>query len=91
MGDCLSCDNYVKCDYTKMSLYVWKGCGDYVPIIGKNKKCVCKYCGEHFKQTGKYPDICAKCADKAALLPRFVKARDDLRELHGLERMNKDG
>lgn len=91
MVDCLSCDNYIKCDLDKMAFYVGKGCGDYVPIMRKGQKCVCKYCGEHFKFYGRRADVCAKCENKATVLPNFAKARDDLRELCGLERMNKDG
>lgn len=91
MVDCLSCSNYIKCDLDKMALYVGKGCGDYEPILAKHKKYVCKYCGEHFKPSGGVKNICNKCLSKTAVLPRFAKARDDLRELLGLERMKKDG
>ena len=91
MVDCLSCDNYTKCDLDKVALYVGKGCGDYKPFLTKGKKNVCKYCGNHYKAETKYLDVCASCATKMPLLPRFAKARDDLRELCGLERMNKDG
>ena len=90
MVDCLSCDNYTKCDLEKMALYAGKGCGDYKPIFKKGQKCVCKYCGEHFKPFAKSVDVCGKCFGKTAVLPNFAKARDDLRELCGLERMNKD-
>ena len=90
MVDCLSCDNYIKCDLDKMAFYVGKGCGDYVPIMRKGTKCVCKYCGAHYKYTGGSHQICNSCSQKAVVLPRFNKARDDLRELCGLERMNKD-
>ena len=90
MVDCLSCDNYTKCDLDKMALYVGKGCGDYKPILKKGKNCVCKWCGERFKPFGKGDNVCGKCVSKTAVLPRFAKARDDLRELCGLERMGKN-
>jgi DNA-directed RNA polymerase subunit RPC12/RpoP len=51
---------------------------------------VCKYCGKEFEyKVGKRLTACARCCDKVTLLPRFIKARDDLRELCGLERMGK--
>ena len=90
MVDCLSCNNYTKCDLDKIALYVGKGCGDYKPIFAKHKQNVCKYCGTVFKKSP-LKDVCNTCVGKTALLPRFAKARDDLRELCGLERMNKNG
>ena len=55
----------------------------------KNKATVCKYCGEDLTQTEikKSKRLCFRCADKSTLIPRFIKARDDLRERLGLERM----
>jgi hypothetical protein len=92
MVDCLSCDNYTKCDLDKVALYVGKGCGDYKPMFKSHKKRVCKYCGETFSTNrGDARDVCNTCVSKTAVLPRFAKARDDLRELCGLERMNKNG
>lgn len=48
--------------------------------------CKCKYCGVEFERS-KSRRVCERCADKTKLLPAFVKARDDLREKCGLERM----
>ena len=90
MVDCLSCEHYTKCDIDKVALYVGKGCGDYEPIFKRGAQNVCKYCGEHFKKSS-LKDVCNTCIGKTALLPRFAKARDDLRELCGLERMGGNG
>lgn len=48
----------------------------------------CKYCGKEYTDKGEYPKaFCGTCKAKRMLLPRFVEARDNLRELLGLERM----
>lgn len=44
----------------------------------------CKYCGIESRLRG---GVCENCCRKKPLLPRFVKARDDLREKLGLERL----
>ena len=49
---------------------------------------VCKYCGREYPDNRKIAKSwCGTCNDKVSLLPKFVQARDDLRELCGLERM----
>ena len=45
----------------------------------------CKYCGGECRKEIKN-GVCDCCRPKAKVLPRFVKARDDLREKLGLER-----
>lgn len=47
---------------------------------------VCKYCDGEVRYNGK-DGVCEKCRHKEPLRPRFVKARDDLREKLGLERL----
>lgn len=49
-------------------------------------KNTCKYCDKEFNRKKKCK-VCDTCGDKSPLLPDFVKVRDDLRELCGLERM----
>ena len=49
----------------------------------------CKYCGDLLYDRG-YSKVCGRCAIKTSLLPSFIKARDDLRVLCGLERMSKN-
>lgn len=46
----------------------------------------CKYCDSQAKNINK-DGVCENCRHKAPLRPRFVKARDDLREKLGLERL----
>ena len=46
----------------------------------------CKYCGNEFN-TKKNVRCCCKCSALVDLRPGFVKVRDDLREMLGLERM----
>jgi hypothetical protein len=88
MADCLSCDNYVTCDINKIAAKISTGkCKDYVELRAKSAKRrdepkTCKYCGD--KYSGKEKDTCGRCKKNAPLLPRFAKARDDLRELFGL-------
>lgn len=48
----------------------------------------CKYCGEQFPKRGN-SQVCSRCVGKSSLLPLFVKARDDVREAFGLERMGE--
>jgi hypothetical protein len=50
---------------------------------------VCRYCGDEVKRYGKndYKLMCGRCANKSSLLPKFVEARDNLRERLGLKRM----
>ena len=48
----------------------------------------CKSCGDLLYDRG-YSKVCGRCAIKTSLLPLFVKARDDVREAFGLERMGK--
>lgn len=56
----------------------------------KRKKVeVCKYCGKEYVPNGNRANTCGGCNHKAILMPKFVKARDDLREKLGLERMGK--
>ena len=49
----------------------------------------CKYCGKPLVDMyDKYQRLtCGGCSFKKRLLPNFVKARDDLREQLGMERM----
>ena len=49
----------------------------------------CKYCGATLPQyvIKKRWTVCAKCREKARILPRFVKARDNVRIKLGLERL----
>lgn len=91
MVDCLSCKNYVECDLNKVARYMERGCDDYKPMFAKKKKPPCKYCGGNVNKNSNYDDVCDNCITKLPLMPRFAKARDDLRELCGLERMNKNG
>lgn len=52
---------------------------------------VCKYCGKKFPDKGR-GNVCNQCQYKHKGMSRFAKARDDLRELLGLERMgSKNG
>lgn len=55
----------------------------------RNRKiCVCKYCGKEYNAWHKNRvNCCGTCSGKVTLLPEFIKARDDLREKLGLERM----
>jgi hypothetical protein len=49
---------------------------------------ICKYCGKEYRDSRAYPKpYCGTCKEKKKLLPRFVEARDNLREQLGLERM----
>jgi hypothetical protein len=85
MADCLSCDNYVTCDIDKIAAKISTGkCKDYVELRAQSrgKTKICKYCGD--KYSGKEKDTCGRCKKNAPLLPRFTKARDELRELCGL-------
>lgn len=50
---------------------------------------VCKYCGKEYVPNGNRANTCGSCDHKVPLLQDFVKARDDLREKLGLERMGK--
>ena len=51
---------------------------------------VCKYCDKEFSLPKmEWQNICNKCRNKYTVLPRFAKARDDLRQLCGLKRMTK--
>ena len=48
----------------------------------------CRYCEREYNYCGAYAKgICASCSIKFPLRFRFAKARDDLRELCGLERL----
>lgn len=47
----------------------------------------CKYCGRDSVPVGQKNKMCCNCSGKAPLLPEFVKARDDLRERCGLDRL----
>ena len=54
------------------------------------KKKVCKACGNEYNPHPKYVDgLCANCTVKSRIMPKFGKARDDLRERLGLERLGK--
>jgi hypothetical protein len=49
---------------------------------------ICKYCGiEYNPRRGYRYGMCGNCSCKSVLLPKFIKARDDLREQLGLERL----
>lgn len=88
MADCLNCENYAKCDMDKIFAVIdMAECEDYTPYFEPEKRLpkICKYCGDAFESTNR--DVCERCRRKAVLLPQFKKARDDLRELCGLERM----
>ena len=53
------------------------------------RKLICRYCGKEV--TRLYArNTCKKCHEKVYVLPKFVKARDDLREKLGLERLGAD-
>lgn len=92
MADCVCCKRFVYCSADKVTLANIKGgsCIEYEPIFPETKKPVCKWCGEPVT-SGKLRDVCVNCQSKQAVLPHFAKARDDLRELLGLERMGTDG
>lgn len=45
----------------------------------------CKYCGKELSKGNR----CTACKNKGKLTPMFVEARDNLRELCGLERMGR--
>ena len=42
---------------------------------------ICKCCGDEYNRTNS--NLCGRCEKKAPLLPRYVKARDELRRLTG--------
>ena len=50
---------------------------------------VCKWCGKKLTKSDikRHSMACNCCQNKSYLLPRFVKARDDLRERLGMKRM----
>ena len=50
---------------------------------------VCKYCGKELSkwEMRNHGRVCGRCGHKSQLLHRYVKARDDLRERLGLQRM----
>ena len=51
---------------------------------------VCKWCGAEYKTETRWrKDCCSKCGDKVLLLPKFAKARDDLRQQLGLKRLTQ--
>lgn len=90
MADCFGCDKYVECDSVKVARCFAEGCvcKDYVELRVESKKTtrICKYCGvEYSNRPNK--SMCNRCAEMSPLLPRFRKARDDIREWCGLERM----
>ena len=39
----------------------------------------CKYCGKKYDRSNKV--VCSACYHKQELIPRFIKARDELRRL----------
>ena len=49
---------------------------------------VCRYCGKKCKKLYAR-NTCGTCNDKIYILPKFAKARDDLRQQLGLKRLTK--
>lgn len=49
---------------------------------------ICKWCGEEI--SGTRVNVCMKCTQKSALMPKFAKARDRIRQKSGLPPLSGD-
>lgn len=48
---------------------------------------ICKWCDKEYVANGRNLNVCSTCGSKAPLRPKFVAARDALRERCGLKPM----